>query len=192
VLGIIGALTGGGGDGGSQNATDVQPTETTTATDQTTDTTTRTGAAASTKATTKTTEPAPEVAGIGDAVRDGRLEFVVSKVSCGKSRIGTTDFWKDAEGQYCTVNVKVANIGKEAQMLDARSQYLYGTGGQRFDPFTEAVLYPGLGKTRTLLERINPGSSVNGVLVYDIPKNEKPTKIEFHDSLSSRGVTVEM
>jgi hypothetical protein len=185
-------VTGGGGDGGSQNATDVQATETTTATDQTTETTTRTGATASTKAMTKTTEPAPEVAGIGDAVQDGKFEFVVSKVSCGKSHIGRTDFGKDAQGQYCTVNVKVANIGKEARTLDAPSQYLYGTGGQRFNPFTEAVLYPGLDETRALLEDINPENSVNGVLVYDIPKNEKPTKIELHDSPSSGGVTVEL
>jgi hypothetical protein len=116
----------------------------------------------------------------------------VSKVDCGKTRLEDTNFGKDAQGQFCVVNVKVENIGREAQTLDASSQYLYGSGGQRFDADTEAALYLGVNQTRTLLEDINPGNSVNGILVFDIPKNEKPTKIELHDSPFSGGVTVEL
>jgi hypothetical protein len=178
VVGIATALFGGGSDdGGSGTAAPDQPSATTTRT----------------RNTTKTTAaPAPEVAGIGDAVRDGKFEFVVSKVACGRNRIGDTNFGKDAQGQFCTVNVKVKNIGKEAQTLDASSQYLYGSGGQRFDADTEAAVYLGLNETRTFLEDINPGNSVNGVLIYDIPKGQKPTKIELHDSPFSGGVTVEL
>jgi hypothetical protein len=88
--------------------------------------------------------------------------------------------------------VKVTNIGREAQTLDASSQYLYGSGGQRFDADTEAALYLGVNQTRTFLEDINPGNSVNGILVYDIPKNEQPSKLELHDSPFSGGVTVEL
>jgi hypothetical protein len=173
VVGIATALFGGGSDdGGSGTATD-DPTETT--------------------ARTRTTEaPAEQAAGVGDAVRDGKFEFVVSKVTCGRNRIGDTNFGKDAQGQFCTVNVKVKNIGKEAQTLDASSQYLYGSGGQRFDADTEAAVYLGLNETRTFLEDINPGNSVNGVLIYDIPKGQKPMKIELHDSPFSGGVTVEL
>jgi Domain of unknown function (DUF4352) len=165
-----------GGDEGSE-----------TAADQASPTTARTREA------TKTTQaPAEEAAGMGSPVRDGKFEFVVSKVDCGKTRLGDTNFGKDAQGQFCTVNVKVTNIGREAQTLDASSQYLYGSGGQRFDADTEAALYLGVNQTRTFLEDINPGNSVNGILVFDIPKGEKPTKIELHDSPFSGGVTVEL
>jgi hypothetical protein len=171
VLGIFGALAGGGDDRGTGTATDDQASETTTK-----------------SRTTKA--PAGEAAGIGTAVRDGKFEFTVSKVDCGKTRLGDTNFGKDAQGQFCTVNVKVENIGKEAQTLDASSQYLYGSGGQRYDADTEAALYLGVNQTRTFLEAINPGNSVNGILVFDIPKNAEPTKIELHDSPFSGGVMV--
>jgi hypothetical protein len=172
LLGIIAALAGGGDNGGSQTATEA-PSETT--------------------ARPRTTEaPAEQAASIGTPVRDGKFEFTVSKVDCGKTRLGDTNFGKDAQGQFCTVNVKVENIGREAQTLDASSQYLYGTGGQRYDADTEAALYLGANQTRTFLEDINPGNSVNGILVFDIPKNVQPTRIELHDSPFSGGVTVEL
>jgi hypothetical protein len=172
LVSIVATLAGGGDDGGSGTATDQ---------------------ASPTTAGSRTTEaPAEEAVGMGDAVRDGKFEFVVSKIDCGKTRLGDTNFGKDAQGQFCVVNVKVTNIGREAQTLDASSRYLYGSGGQRFDADTEAALYLGVNQTRTFLEDINPGNSVNGVLVFDIPKNAEPTKIELHDSPFSGGVTVEL
>ena len=171
VLGIIGAPAGGGDDGGTGTATD-EPSATT--------------------ARTRTTEaPAQEAAaGIGDPVRDGKFEFTVSKVDCGKSRIGNVDFGAKAQGQFCLVYMKVENIGKEAQTLDASSQYMYGSGGQRFDADTEAAIY--LDDSQTFLEQINPGNAVNGIVVSDIPKNTEPASLEFHDSPFSGGVTVEL
>jgi hypothetical protein len=64
---------------------------------------------------------------------------------------------------------------------------LYGSGGQRYEADTEAALYLGVNETRTFLEDINPGNSVNGILVFDIPKNAEPTRIELHDSPFSGG-----
>jgi hypothetical protein len=174
LLGIIAALAGGGDDEGSGTATD-QPSGTT----------------ARTRNTTRTTEaPAEAVASIGTPVRDGKFEFTVRKVDCGKSRIGSVDFGVRAQGQFCLVYVKVQNIGKEAQTLDASSQYMYGSGGQRFDADTEAAIY--LDDAQTFLEGINPGNSVNGIVVFDVPKNTKPTKLELHDSPFSGGVTIDL
>jgi hypothetical protein len=173
VVGIATALFGGGDDEGSGTATD-QPSATTT----------------KTRETTKTTEAPAAASGIGTPVRDGKFEFTVKKIDCGKSRIGTKDFGTSAQGQFCLVSVKVENIGKEAQTLDGSSQYLYGDGGQKYDADTEAAIY--LDDAQTFLEEINPGNSVNGIVVFDIPKNAKPSKIELHDSAFSGGVTVEL
>jgi Domain of unknown function (DUF4352) len=171
VLGIIGALAGGGDDEGTGTATD-EPSATT--------------------AGTRTTEaPAQEAAaGIGDPVRDGKFEFTVSKIECGKSRIGSVDFGAKAQGQFCLAYMKVENIGKEAQTLDASSQYMYGSAGQRFDADTEAAIY--LDDSQTFLEQINPGNAVNGIVVFDIPKNAEPASLQLHDSPFSGGATVEL
>jgi Domain of unknown function (DUF4352) len=146
---------------------------------------------ATTRATTKTTAaPTQEAPGIGDPVRDGKFEFTVQKVDCGKTRIGDQYTNTKAQGQFCLVHLKVENIGKESQLLDGSNQYLYGPGGQRFDADSEAGIY--LDDAQTFLEEINPGNTVNGIVVFDIPKSVEPTKIELHDSAFSGGVTVEL
>jgi Domain of unknown function (DUF4352) len=141
----------------------------------------------------ETQEPAettPEAAGTGTPVRDGKFEFTVQRVECGKSRIGSKDFGQTAQGHFCFVYMKVENIGREAQTLDGSAQYLYAGGGKRYDADTEAAIY--LDDSKTFLEEINPGNAVNGIVVFDVPKRTKPERLEFHDSIFSGGVTVEL
>jgi hypothetical protein len=104
-----------------------------------------------------------------------------------------TDDWAGPTGRarIRAQSIKpVCGFAANSQTLDASSQYLYGSGGQRFDADSEASIY--LEESKTFLEDINPGNAVNGIVVFDIPKNEKPTKIELHDSSFSGGVTVEL
>ena len=42
------------------------------------------------------------------------------------------------------------------------------------------------------LNQINPGNTVKGVLVYDMPKGAVPASIELHDSMFSGGATVSL
>ena len=135
-------------------------------------------------------EETPEAAGTGTPVRDGKFEFTVNRVECGKSRVGTADFGQTAQGQFCFVYMKVENIGREAQTLDGSAQYLYAGGGKRYDADTEAAIY--LDDSKTFLEDINPGNAVDGIVVFDVPKSAKPERLELHDSLFSGGVTVEL
>lgn len=170
---VIGNALGGGGDstdqGTSTGGTSAQVTE---------------------APSQGSAEQAPEAAGTGDSVRDGKFEFTVRKVECEKSRVGTKDFGVTAQGQFCFVYMKVENIGKEAQTLDGGSQYLFGSGGQKFDADTEAAIY--LDDSKTFLEQINPGNAVDGIVVFDIPKSATPAKLELHDSPFSAGVEVQL
>jgi Domain of unknown function (DUF4352) len=144
-----------------------------------------------TKATTKgTAGQTQETPGIGTPVRDGKFEFTVRKVECGKSRVGDVDFGVKAQGQFCFIYMKVENIGKEAQTLDSSAQYMYGSNGERYDTDAEASIR--LDDSNTFLEDINPGNAVEGIVVFDIPKGAKPTKLELHDSPFSGGVEVEL
>ena len=169
LIGIIAAIVGGGDDG-SQTASNAT--------------------SGTTREPTRTTEAKTEAPGIGTPVRDGKFEFTVRKVECGKSKIGSSGIDKNAQGQFCLVYLKVENIGKESQLLDGGNQYLFGPGGQRFDADSEAAVY--LDQAQTFLNEINPGNTVNGIVVFDIPKSVKPAKIELHDSAFSGGVTVEL
>ena len=45
---------------------------------------------------------------------------------------------------------------------------------------------------QVLFEEINPGNTVKGKLVFDIPKGAKLASLEPHDSMFSGGVTVSL
>ncbi len=129
-------------------------------------------------------------AGIGDPVRDGSFEFVVRDVTCGRTQIGGAAFGVKAQGKYCFVEVKVENIKSEAQTMFGDNQYLFDQEGRKFSADTEAAIY--LDDSNSLLEEINPGNSIVGTIVFDVPKSAHPAKIELHDSAFSGGVTVKL
>ncbi|WP_251149785.1 DUF4352 domain-containing protein [Cellulosimicrobium sp. Marseille-Q4280] len=136
-------------------------------------------------------EPAPEVPatpGIGTAVRDGKFEFTVTSVETGVPSVGDEFLSEQAQGQYVLVHMTVTNIGDEAQMFDGSSQELTDTVGRTHSSDGSAAIY--LGDANSFLTDINPGNSVEGTVVFDIPADAVPASIDLHDSFFSGGVEV--
>lgn len=139
----------------------------------------------------KPTPAKPTGPGIGDPARDGKFEFTVTKVACGKTRIGAEPFDATAQGVFCLINVTVKNIGKEARSFSGVNQKAFSRNGAEYANSTEAEMYANK-DANTFLNEVNPGNSVKGVLVFDVPKGTRLTKIELHDSMFSGGVTVRL
>ncbi|WP_143220402.1 DUF4352 domain-containing protein [Actinomadura sp. CNU-125] len=127
--------------------------------------------------------------GIGREYRDGKFAFTVTKVQKGVERVGNEYAGSDAQGQFVLVHITVENIGDEARMFDGTNQTLVDTEGREFEADTEAAIWSNE-ETKSFLEQINPGNSVKGVVIFDVPKNVKLKAIELHDSMFSGGVTV--
>lgn len=141
-------------------------------------------------ARTSTASPPPApTAGLNSPVRDGKFQFVVSKVDCGKASVGSGGLVKKAQGQFCLVALTVTNVGNESQYLDGSSQKALDAQGRQFSPDTAAAIYLG-DQGNTFLNQINPGNAVQGQVVFDIPKDAKISKLELHDSPFSQGVAV--
>jgi Domain of unknown function (DUF4352) len=114
----------------------------------------------------------------------------VTKVACGRRTVGSNEFTRaTATGEFCVVTVKVENIGNEAQYFDSTSQHLYDQQDRQHSVDDEA--WAAL-DTNAFLEEINPGNKVTGTLVFDVPKDTKPSKLELHDSPFSGGVEVQL
>jgi len=47
-----------------------------------------------------------------------------------------------------------------------------------------------LDDSQSFLEEINPGNTVKGVVVFDVPKKFEAAKAELHDSMFSGGVEI--
>lgn len=133
--------------------------------------------------------------GIGDKVRDGKFQFVITKVTHAKS-VGDTQFGlgDTAQGKYTILHITVTNIGNQAQTLDDSSQYAYDAAGRKFDASSSADIdmAGANGQNSTWLDDINPGNTVHGRIALDLPAGDKAVKAELHDSMFSGGVTVSL
>ena len=87
------------------------------------------------------------------------------------------------------VRVRVTNVGGEAQMFSGSSQKLRDAQGREFDADSGAAVLS-VDDSESFLNTINPGNSVDGTLVFDVPKGQAPAAVELHDSPFSGGATV--
>ena len=132
--------------------------------------------------------PAPDEAppGIGSTVRDGTFEFTVTSVEPGVARVGGSAVNKQAQGQFVLVHVTVTNTGDQAQWFFASNQTLVDTQGRQHSADESAAIY----LDDYITAEINPGNSVQGTVVFDIPADAVPASVELHDSAFSGGVSV--
>jgi hypothetical protein len=140
-------------------------------------------------ATEATAQPPPESAGLNQPVRDGKFEFTVTAVECGIAQVGNEILSEQAQGQFCKVSLTVKNIGNEAQMFLDANQYAFNAEGNKYEADSAAAIYLEE-ESSSFLENINPGNTVTGVILFDIPKDASIVKLELHDSAFSGGVTV--
>lgn len=146
----------------------------------------------STSDTSTKTEPEATTAKIGEPARDGKFEFTVKSLECGKPNVGSQYLTKTAQGQYCLLNIGVKNIGDEAQSLYSGNQYLFNDAGQKFSADSTATAYADTTNSVSWFSEINPGNSVEGALVFDVPKDVVITQARLHDSAFSNGVIVNL
>lgn len=138
-------------------------------------------------------EPPAELPGIGVPVQDGKFTFTVEEFTCGATEVGSNEFLTEqAQGQFCIATVNVTNSGDAAQTMFAENQYLYNQEGQKFSADGQATFYANTDASGNslLLEEINPGNALRGVVVFDVPLGFLPGHLELHDSVLSGGAEV--
>lgn len=157
---------------------------TTTTTTLPTTTTTTAAAATTTEAATTTTEAQP---GVGDPVRDGKFEFVVTAVEQPGKFYRPDDFLEDeATGVWFLVFMTVENIGDEEQTFFSGDQKLIWSG--------KTLAADDLALNGTIAEDLNPGLKLDAIVMFDVPEDFPEagagTVLELHDSSLSFGVEV--
>ncbi|NEA27345.1 DUF4352 domain-containing protein [Actinomadura bangladeshensis] len=129
------------------------------------------------------------VNGIGREYRDGKFAFTVTRVKKGVKKVGDQYFGDTAQGQFVFIYVTVKNIGDRSRTFSDVNQTLIDAKGRKFEADPEASAWTSQ-ESKSFFEQINPGNSVKGTLIYDVPRGTKLKAIELHDSMWSGGVTV--
>ncbi|MGH7237224.1 MAG: DUF4352 domain-containing protein, partial [Candidatus Saccharimonadales bacterium] len=138
----------------------------------------------------------PSVAKLNQPASDGKFQFVVTAFKCGQSEVSqpdSPDIMSQAQGQFCTMNLTVKNTGTVAQTFDDTAQYVYNsTNTQYSDSSDGTITANSSGSQFAFYESVNPGVSVSGVVVFDVPKGVTPSYAMLHDSSASNGVKVNL
>lgn len=130
-----------------------------------------------------------ERSGIGQPAEDGNFTFTVQGIDCGVKTLGNNQFTRTkAQGEFCIAEMTVENHGDEASLMDGSSQYLF-IGDKRYSADTDAIFADKRAEA-FFIEEINPGLTVDGIIVWDVPSGSQPEKLELHDSPFSDGVEV--
>ncbi|MFI5808499.1 DUF4352 domain-containing protein [Streptomyces sp. NPDC051561] len=127
--------------------------------------------------------------GLGEPVREGKFEFTVKKIEPGGNHLGG-EFGTDAQGRYLLAHMTVKNIGDRAQYFNGSDQKTIDSKSNEHSADTGAAIF--LEDSRSFLNQINPGNTVEGIVVFDIPTNSRPVQMELHDSFLSSGATVRL
>lgn len=130
-------------------------------------------------------------AGIGTPVRDGKFQFTITKIGHA-ARVGPSLLGMKAQGRFTILYVTVTNIGNQSQTLDDSAQYVYDAKGRKFSANSEADVFINGSSNSVFLNDINPGNTVHGKIVFDLPKGDRAVTAELHDSAFSNGVTVSL
>jgi len=133
--------------------------------------------------------PSPSASPTTPSGVDGTLQFTVTGVNCGQTKLGSLWPRETAKGQYCLIQVSVRNTGPDAVTLSNLRQYLHDSAGKRHtaDFFARWLIADG-----SIWNSIPAGGSVTGTMVFDIPKTARPVSLELHAGMLSHGVTIKL
>ena len=128
--------------------------------------------------------------GLGREVVDGDLTFVVKTIDCGATQVvGATT--RTAQGKFCALALSIKNVGRSPVTFVARSQTLADANQRRFEVDPDATAdHPANAGQDMLTPVINPGNEVSGVLVFDIPLEDRPTTATLHAGPGGFGAMV--
>ncbi|MGC9666092.1 serine/threonine-protein kinase [Planosporangium sp. 12N6] len=120
--------------------------------------------------------------------RDGDLEFVVTGLHCGATQLGEPPVTRTAQGQFCVLAVRVTDRGRKAGRVWAGSQRLLDAAGKEYRADDWSFVY--YAESRPLTADINPGNTVTGSLVFDVPAGITFTRLVVRDTPLSFGTTI--
>jgi len=130
---------------------------------------------------------------IGEQVQSGDLAFTVNGVKEYQS-LGNSFTSKDAQGVFKVVSLKIENVGKETKTIDSSMIKLTDSEGRTFERSIDGQTAKGLaqGQVDLFLQQVQPGLSVNGEIVFDVPETAEGLMIELRGGLFATPAEVKL
>jgi hypothetical protein len=146
----------------------------------------------STNSSSESSEETPveeSMAMIGDTVVDGDWSYVVSNLKCGVKQVGSSLLGAEAQGQFCIVSISATNNGSKADYFLGSDHKIYDVNGSEYESDSSAWIYL---EDNMLLDKVNPGNTSKGQIVFDVPETADLDYILVSSSFLSDGVKVSL
>ncbi len=139
------------------------------------------------------TEEAKAIAKVGETVQDGDIAFTATDVTAATT-LGSQYTKKTAQGMFYVVSLKIENKGKETKTIDSSMITLTDSQGRTFDRSIDGQTAKGMarGKVDLFLQQVQPGLSVNGDIVFDIPKDAAGLKLLVKGGYFGKGQAIDL
>ena len=130
---------------------------------------------------------------IGQTVADGDLAFTVNSISTASS-VGNSYVAKTAQGIYYIITIKIDNNGKDTKTINASDFNVVDSQGRKFDYSNDGQLAmeESTGTTDLFLQQVQPGLSVTGKIIFDVPKDATGLKLLAQGGLFTDGVSIDL
>lgn len=132
---------------------------------------------------------APASGGIGDPVADGQFTFTVTDWECGAREISRGVFTATAVGRFCVLSMTIENTGEAGRRFAAANQRLVDDEGRTFEVALQETILMNPGDIGA---ELNPGLSIDVILLFDVADPFAIIEVELHDALLSRGARVSL
>ena len=139
----------------------------------------------------------PVAATIGDPVREGSFEFVVTGVDPPVATLNQPAYpdevaFTAAAGEYVVVRVNVKNVGNTPQAFTVGGQYAL-TDGAAYINEVEPIFFADPPAPDNATDTLNPGEEARGIpLIFDVPPGTVFRQLELHGAVDSPGVGVRL
>ena len=114
-----------------------------------------------------------------------------SKDSVGDNQYNTAK----AQGIFKLVGMNIVNNQKDAITISSGSFKLIDDQDREFSSSSEGSIALGLSSNKTetfLLKQLNPGMSIDGVIVFDVPKDAKGFKLKASGGITGKVITLKV
>ena len=122
-------------------------------------------------------DEAPKQAGLKDPVVSGDLQFTVNSIKCGITKVGPGFLEEKPQGQFCRVTSpsRTSATRRPRSSVTSRS---WSTTRTASSPTTRVQRSrPNSDNNDLWIGNINPGNTIKGNIVSDIPKGAEPVKM---------------
>ncbi|MGM1513202.1 DUF4352 domain-containing protein [Bacillus cereus group sp. BceL212] len=139
----------------------------------------------------KKEEPKKELSKEGES---SKVKIAVGSVETLES-VGSEHINEKAQGVFKVVELTLTNNQKDAITLSSNSFKLVDNQGREFSPNSTAQIKLNVangGNSKFLLEKLNPGLSQTGKIIFDVPKDVQGLVLKARGGMTGKEITLKL